>query len=75
MREITKYVAEDGKEFKLKQDCLNHEAAINICRKIGQLKHPQNGDIMSGSIMYAVALAICKAGYDLVERVEQANAA
>lgn len=75
MREITKYVAEDGKEFKFKQDCLNHETAISICRKVGQLQHPDNGGSLPGSIIYAVALAICKAGYDLVERVEQANAA
>lgn len=70
MREITKYVAEDGKEFKLKQDCLNHEAAISICRRLGKLKHPVDGHDMQGAVMYAVALAICKAGYDIVERVQ-----
>lgn len=58
MREITKYVANDGKEFFDAEGCRMHEVAVIICERVGPTLIEAYRERL-----YPCVLAVLKAGY------------
>jgi len=62
MREVTKYIADDGREFGTAQECRIHEYAVRICEQVG----PTIPAGATRDSLYRCTTAILDAGFNIV---------